>query len=185
MIRNNTGLWRSKLRDWNAAECFLLKDYQEESRATLFSNIQEPLSSRGGPSFDEEQESLLDKIEGRPDFLGWESALVQELALKQNWRWGRSVHDMTVDLSTNIKPVLLAWPLLILVDDWPRVYKISLDRVRKDGHRVILIDNDRHTKAMDLREHGAVSCIAWDISPTRTTSEDGVVQLPLALGGYM
>ncbi|KAF9282483.1 hypothetical protein BGZ68_005949 [Mortierella alpina] len=184
MIRSNTRLWRSKMRHWNVAECFLLKEYQEERRAALISKSQDPQSPREGPSFDEEQESILDKIESRPDFLGWESALVQELALNQNWRWGRSVHDMTVTLSRNIKPALLAWPLLILVDDWPRVYKVSLDRVRKDAQKVIVVNNDRHTEAMDLQGHGAVRCIAWDTSSTCATTEDGNVQLPLALGGF-
>ncbi|CAO3568188.1 unnamed protein product [Mortierella alpina] len=185
MIRGNTGLWRSKMREWDAAECFLLKDYQEEYRAACISRRQGVLSPSEELNFDEEQDSLLDRIESGPDFVGWESALVQELALKQNWRWGRSVYDMTVTLSRNIRPALLAWPLLILVDDWPRVYKISLDQVRKEGHNTVMIDNDRHTKAMNLQEHGAVSCIAWDRSLACTTSNDGNVQLPLALGGFL
>ncbi|KAG0259196.1 hypothetical protein BG011_002786, partial [Mortierella polycephala] len=132
---------------------------------------------------------MLKTIANQPGFMGWEAALVQELALKQNWRRGRYVYEMTITLTRNIKPTLLAWPMLILVDDWPRVYKISLETLRRDRYQVIPIGNERYSKVMELQGHGTVSCIAWDNSCAGTSAleeeDEEDMSLPLALGGYM
>ncbi|KAF9902269.1 hypothetical protein BX616_001990 [Lobosporangium transversale] len=131
---------------------------------------------------DKEGETLLDRIGQEIGFAGWEDVLIQELALKQNWRQGRYVYEMSVTLGRNIKPSLLAWPFLFLVDDWPRLYKISLDRVREDGFKVVPVGNEKYAKALELQGHGAVSCMAWDQTQTQMRTQTSIRQLSSAGG---
>ncbi|KAF9361584.1 hypothetical protein BGX26_001589 [Mortierella sp. AD094] len=118
--------------------------------------------------------------------------MMQELALKQNWRRGRYAYEMTVTLTKNIKPTILAWPFLILVDEWLKLYKISLKDVRRDRYRVIPIGDKDYAKVMDLQEYGSVSCVAWDSFSFATGLSDLVEEhsqdesfFPLALGGFL
>ncbi|KAI8594826.1 hypothetical protein EDD21DRAFT_449103 [Dissophora ornata] len=121
-----------------------------------------------------DKDTMLDRIARQPGFMGWENVLVQELALKQNWRHGRYVYSMTVTLARNIKPTLLAWPFLFLIDDWPKLYRISLMAVRRDRYRVIPTGSDQYTRVMGLQGHGAMSCMAWDQHYLHGSAFEGV-----------
>jgi hypothetical protein len=198
IIQNNDALWRAKVRDWDPAECTLLKDAMDyrllfprasyQHLPTMHESLNEypPLA---------ELDSLLNRIESRPGFIGWKEAVVQELVLKQNWKWGRYVHQLTTSLTMDVKPVLLAWPWLILVDNWPRVHKISLDGYRGVRYQEFPQENGRYYQVMEVpRGHGSVSCIAWD-STALTVSRASLLAetndseerqlLPLALGSYL
>ncbi|KAF9148925.1 hypothetical protein BG015_009310 [Linnemannia schmuckeri] len=95
----------------------------------------------------------------------------------------------------NIKPMLLAWPLLILIDSWPRIHKILLDGYRGVRYQEFPQGNGQHYQMMEVpRGHGSVSCIAWDTTasastqvplPTKTGNEEEEQLLPLALGGFL
>ncbi|KAK3815269.1 MAG: hypothetical protein J3Q66DRAFT_344161 [Benniella sp.] len=195
MIRGDGSLWKAKVITWNPAECLLLKDrhhqWNQHTASTL--TLAHSQDDTTGQATKENKESMLDRMARQPEFIGWEASLVRELALKHNWRRGRYVYDMTVTLARNIKPTLLAWPFLFLVDDWPRLYKVSMDTVRQDGIRKIPMNDGRYTQAMDLQDHGTVSCMAWDSAPDCEAfvldpeSEGEVTEgsLPLAVGGYL
>ncbi|KAF9546934.1 hypothetical protein EC957_009099 [Mortierella hygrophila] len=203
IIQGNGGLWKAKVRDWDPAECTLLKDvmdYQiKPTRSTPHHQSQQtpPMMHDSHDKYPPaaEIDSLLDWIESRPGFIGWKEAVVRELVLKQNWKWGRCAHQLTLSLTMDIKPMLLAWPLLILVDNWPRIHKISLDGFRGVQYREFPQGNGRHYQMMEVpRGHGSVSCVAWDTTGSATTqapkpTETGDVEegqsLPLALGGFL
>ncbi|KAG0220340.1 hypothetical protein BGX33_000015 [Mortierella sp. NVP41] len=204
IIQDNDALWKAKVREWDPAECSLLKDSMDYQLDLLRNkHLQRNQSqSSGTDAFDDEypgevvvMDSILDKIERRPGFLGWKEAVIQELTLKQNWKWGRCVHQLTITLTMDIKPVLLAWPLLILVDNWPRMHKISLDRLKGARYRELPQRDGRNYKMMEVpRGHGSVSCIAWDTTvsaahrtppPTEDNAEKEHTSLPLALGGFL
>ncbi|KAG0002505.1 hypothetical protein BGZ65_002575 [Modicella reniformis] len=117
LIRGDSSLWKAKILTLNPAECFLLKD--------LGTSIHTPVQALRDTVADS-RESMLDRIAQQPGFIGWEAALVRELALKHNWRRGRYMYEMTVKLQKSIKPTLLAWPYLFMADDSSKLYKISL-----------------------------------------------------------
>ncbi|KAI1310194.1 hypothetical protein EDD11_003902 [Mortierella claussenii] len=157
--------------------------------------------SCGGGDTDQEQTatpaiamSALDRVATRPGFMGWEAALIQELALQQNWKRGRYVCEMTATLASNIKLTLLAWPFLVFVSDWPKIYKISLDKVRRDGIRMIPIGNERYMSVLELHGQGSIACMAWDRSVSTTAATERVTavvsmeestSLPLVFGGFL
>ncbi|KAG0059708.1 hypothetical protein BGZ90_004355 [Linnemannia elongata] len=204
IIQGNDVLWKTKVRDWDPAECTLLKDamdYQiQPTRYTPLHQVQH-IPPMMHDSHDEknppaaEIDSLLDRIESRPEFIGWKEAVVRELVLKQNWKRGRCVHQLTLSLTMDITAMLLTWPSLILVDNWPRVHKISLDGFRGVRYREFPQRNGRHYQMMEVpRGHGSVSCIAWDTAgstaaqapmPTETGDVEEGQLLPLALGGFL
>lgn len=203
IIQGNDALWKAKVRDWDPAECTLLKDamdYQIQPTRNTPHHQSQQIPPMMHDSRDEyppaaETDSLLDRIESRPGFIGWKEAVVRELVLKQNWKWGRCVHQLTLSLTMDIKPMLLAWPLLILVDNWPRVHKVSLDGFRGVRYREFPQGNGRQYQMMEVpRGHGSVSCVAWDTAGSATTqtpmpTETGDIEerrlLPLALGGFL
>ncbi|KAF9117059.1 hypothetical protein BGX27_005609 [Mortierella sp. AM989] len=221
MIKSDTGLWKAKIQAWNPAECSLLKDNYPLAQCRLLGAQMSSMSAEvmEEQAFDQgslpvkttkrsvggdgdgdgegggtERETILDSIASQHGFVGWETALIQELALKRNWKHGRYAYEMTVTLTRNIKPIVLAWPYLILVDDWPKLYKISLMDVRRDRYRVIPIGDkdERYAKIMELQGYGSISCMAWDSFSfakgsnhlkDRNLEED--CSLPLALGGFL
>ena len=200
IVQDNDALWKAKVREWDPAECSLLRDTMDYQSELLRSkphqrHQQLSINDPDDNAVAADMESLLDRIEGQQGFKGWRAAVIQELALKQNWRWGRCVHQLTVALTMDIKPVLLAWPLLILVDNWPRVHKISLAGFKGARYRELPQREGRNYKMMEVpRGHGSVSCIAWDTTsstnlqsppPTESGAEDDHVLFPLALGGFL
>ncbi|KAK3845149.1 MAG: hypothetical protein J3R72DRAFT_51041 [Linnemannia gamsii] len=202
IIQGNDALWKAKIRGWDPAECTLLKDamdYQQELARNKPGQqlLQRSITGTHDNAYptSAELDALLERIEGRPGFIGWKEAAIQELVLKQNWRWGRCVHQLTISLTMDIKPVLLAWPLLILVDSWPRVHKISLDGFIGIRYQDFPQQNGPSYQMMDVpRDHGSVSCIAWDATAsttsqtslgTRDDDENAHQSLPLALGGFL
>lgn len=198
IIQHNDALWKSKVRDWDPAECALLRDAMDYQLLLPRASFQQaPMMHESQDEYPPlaKLDSLLDWIESRPGFIGWKEAVVQELALKQNWKWGRCVHQLTTSFTMDIKPVLLAWPWLILVDNWPRVHMISLDGFRGVRYQEFPQENGRHYRVMEVpREHGSVSCIAWDstaLTATRVPLPAGSGDneerqlLPLALGGFL
>ncbi|KAF9131719.1 hypothetical protein BGW39_001404 [Mortierella sp. 14UC] len=198
IIQGNDGLWKDKVRGWDPAECTLLKDamdFRQELERNTPGQRQRQYAHDGECASPAEMDALLEMIESRPGFIGWKEAVIQGLALKQHWKRGRFVHQLIISLTMDIKPVLLAWPLLILVDGWPRVHKISLDGFRGVRYLESPQQNGRNYQLMEVpRGHGSVSCIAWDSAASATTraslttevhDENGQESLPLALGGFL
>lgn len=191
MIRNDSSLWKTKIMAWNPAECMLLRDEQHhhlgQHVASTFTPIPDTEAQDVHNTIEQQvsdnTESTLDRIAQQPGFIGWEAAMIRELALKHNWRRGLYVHEMNIRLRRNIKPILLEWPFLFLVDDWPRLFKVSVAAARQDSCKEIPMDNDQYIKAMDLRDHGTVSCMAWDSASDLERTED--TALPLVIGGYL
>ncbi|KAG0297362.1 hypothetical protein BGZ96_006741 [Linnemannia gamsii] len=192
IIQHNDALWKTKVRDWDPAECALLKDAIDDQLLLPQSPMMQGSHDEYPPPAG--LESLLDRIESRPGFIGWKEAVVQELVLKQNWKRGRCVHQLTTSLTMDIKPVLLTWPWLILVDNWPRVHMISLDGFKGVRYQEFPQENRQHYRVMEVpRGHGSVSCIAWDSTALTVTRaslpQTGNIEerqlLPLALGGFL
>lgn len=177
MIQGNSALWRAKVLAWDPAECVLLKDNlhfpQDESDTALAEDDEgtdtdtdtDKNAQRKPHAIKEAATAVgktLDKIARTPGFRGWEAILVRELALQQNWYQGRYTHEMTLTLNRNIKPVLLNWPILIVVDDSSRVFSIDLFKVRQDRQGVIPVLDTKYTNVFQPQTYGTVSCVAWD-----------------------
>ncbi|KAG0005780.1 hypothetical protein BGZ79_001899 [Entomortierella chlamydospora] len=207
LIKGDSGLWKTKIMAWNPAECAILIDNYPRSQlfgarmpsmsqkrmdGQVHNDILTTTAARRGGGRETKREILLDNIANQLDFIGWELTMIQELALKQNWRHGRYAYEMTMTLAKNIKPIILAWPFLILVDEWPKLYKISLKDVRRDRFRVIPVGDKDYTKVVDLQDYGSVSCVAWDSFSFATGLPDLLEEhsqdeshFPLAFGGFL
>ncbi|KAG0056277.1 hypothetical protein BGZ83_005832 [Gryganskiella cystojenkinii] len=185
MIQGDSALWRAKVQAWDAAECLLLKDNvdddEEEEHVTEDSEEQDKENEKGQGSRDDLTATTaittgqrLDRIANTSGFRGWEATLVRELALQHNWYQGQYTHETTLTLNRNIKPVLLNWPILIVVDDFSRVFSIDLLKVREGRHAVIPVWDTNYTNMFQPQAYGAISCVAWDSTrPGKSSTRRG------------
>ncbi|KAG0025199.1 hypothetical protein BGZ82_010158, partial [Podila clonocystis] len=175
MIRNDAQIWKAKILELNPAECSLLNDYKDKDKKQTNTSAE---GNSGAATAEQgaHYEAILDKISRQDSFRGWESTLIRELALVQNWKQGRLVHESILQLTRDTKPALLAWPYLVLVDARPHMFVASLDQVQKSRlAQIPLIDP--YCRTWTFHDQSPVSCLAWDVTGGETLS--------LALGGFL
>ncbi|KAF8980178.1 hypothetical protein BGZ52_004166 [Haplosporangium bisporale] len=184
MIRNDAQIWKAKILDLNPAECSLLIDYRNRDKdKDINKGEMKKSDEHSGTTITKiakactHYEMILDQISCQHSFPGWEATLIRELALAQNWKQGRLVHETTIELTRDIKPTLLAWPYLVLVDAWPNVFVVSLDQVQKDRLAQIPFFTDPYCWTWSYLHQSPVSCLAWDSTGGETLS--------MALGGFL
>lgn len=184
MIRNDAQIWMAKILELNPAECSLLIDYKDRdkdkdnikgewNKSGEHSGTTTTTTEKAYPHY----EIILDKISCQHGFLGWEATLIRELALAQNWKQGRLVHETTIKLTRDTKPALLAWPYLVLVDAWPDVFVVSLDQLQNDRLAQIPFFTEPYCSTWSYYHQSPVSCLAWDSTGGETLS--------VALGGFL
>ncbi|KAG0352315.1 hypothetical protein BG005_008243 [Podila minutissima] len=175
MIRNDAQIWKTKILELNPAECSLLIDYKDRDKNQSNTSA----DGNSGTATTEQRahyEAILDEISRQHCFPGWEATLIRELALAQNWKQGRLVHESIIQLTRDTKPALLAWPYLVLVDAWPHVFVVPLDQVQKSRLAQIPF-MDPYCRTWSFHDQSPVSCLAWDFTGGETLS--------LALGGFL
>ncbi|KAG0331218.1 hypothetical protein BG000_011104 [Podila horticola] len=177
MIRNDAQIWKAKILELNPAECSLLIEYKDKDKDKDQTNTSaDGISGTATTEQGAHYEAILDKISRQRSFPGWEATLIRELALAQNWKQGRLVHESIIQLTRDTKPALLAWPHLVLVDAWPHVFVVSLDQVQRSRLTQIPL-MDPYCRTWSFNDQSLVSCLAWDVTGGETLS--------LALGGFL